>query len=123
MFTPFLPLLKFHLKMCQFLNCASCYFNPTSEQFAVSESNPGKNLRLRFILHLLLLAMSCNLFFMPRELGTKYQGTVFFLIFILMFIGMWCPSTSHARVELFNCLLTFEGNIVKGLTLFKKKSE
>lgn len=117
MFTPFLPIVQFHLKMCKFFKCDPCYFTEKSKRFVLSDSKPRTRFSFRFIFHsLYLFAMAINLILVERKVEKKYQGTIFLIMFFVMYFGTWCPTQFDPLVELFNCLLAFEKNLLKGKT-------
>lgn len=57
--------------------------------------------------------LSC-IFFGTAKLEKKLQGAVFTMVYVMLFYGKWSVPEGNGLVELWNCILTFERNPLKG---------
>lgn len=114
--TEFLHLLKFQLRFCSFIKCSPLKYNEKLQKLQKLGAEPKTVVffKLQCILSALYcLAMFVNLCFGWLTLTAKFQGSVFFLLYLFATIARWDYSLNTDVIQVINTFLKFEESAVK----------
>lgn len=115
--TQFIHQLKFHLKVCHFLECVRYEYDPISEKLVtLKNSKITKISNLQAILSMLYsCVLFLNLCFGPFGTRDKLQGAVFFLLVLVASVMRWNQGLEdNQSIQVINSFLHFERNRLKG---------
>lgn len=111
----FLPLLIYHLRICDLFKCIPFEYEEKSERFAKSKSI--KVIRF-FKLQCILTAVHCtalflNICFGPLTKAERLQGLSIMICSLAAAIPSWNYSIDIAPIQIINAFLDFDARIIK----------
>lgn len=110
----FLPLLKFRVKICQFLRCVSLEWDEKQGTFIKTRSSQKfRHFKFQCIISVTYCtAMILNLIFGPLPQTSKFQGAALFMIAL---IGTATRLVyDNSGVQILNTFASFERKVVQG---------
>ncbi|OXA40279.1 hypothetical protein Fcan01_24857 [Folsomia candida] len=112
--TQFLPLLKLHVKICQFLQCVAITWDEKEEIFVQTRSpKQARSFKWQCTLSIFYCgAMLLHISFGRLSQTDKFQGALFLTLAILATASRLVMDNSG--VQILNTLLEFEKNVIQG---------
>ena len=104
-----LPFLKFHIRVCEFLNCNYIQFDKKTGSFIISKSSKSRrSYQIKCLLFWFYFgALSVNMVLNPVSLMRKVNGGVHFLVYWTL-IGLSNGFVDKAPIQLINGLIQMD---------------
>lgn len=114
--TQFLTFLRHHFRICKWLRCTPFTYNSqTGKLVQVKNFSHLKQFKLQCVLSICYcLAMISNLCFGTLTIADKFQGLVFFLMYLTVAVMRWNFNLDISGMQIVNSFIDFESHILQG---------
>ncbi|OXA54224.1 hypothetical protein Fcan01_11388 [Folsomia candida] len=112
----FLPILKFHLKFCKFLNCIPFRYNENLGRLVpIKNGHSLFKFKLQCVLSALYCgAMGANICFGRLSTTVKLQGSIFLMTYLIGAVSRWNYGLSPGPIQVINSFLLYEAGPLRG---------
>lgn len=116
--TDFSVFLKQHFGICKFLRCTPFEYHPkTGKLVRITSKNHIVQFKLQCLISVLYsTGMLLNLCFGSLTTAEKFQGFVFFLLYLTVIVMRWNYDLKIDGMQAINTFIEFERKVLNGKT-------
>ncbi|OXA36746.1 hypothetical protein Fcan01_28486 [Folsomia candida] len=113
----FLPIPKFHLKFCKFLNCIPFRYSENLGRLVpIKNGDTLFKFKLQCVLSTLYCgAMGANIFLGGLSTTEKLQGSIFLMAYLIGAVSRWNYELSPGPIQVINSFLQYEAGPLRDL--------